>query len=109
MKNATKTMTAAAMLLLGLMMIGQAEETALKPQTTCPVMGGEVNTNLYVDVDGQRVYVCCGGCLAPLKADPEKYLKKLEEMGQKPEQIGTTPEITTEEEAAHDEQAGHRH
>ena len=34
------------------------------PQTTCPVMqGSPVNKSLYVDTEGYRIYVCCGGCL----------------------------------------------
>ena len=27
------------------------------PQTTCPVMGGKINKEQYVDVKGYRVYV----------------------------------------------------
>jgi hypothetical protein len=54
----------------------------LAPQTTCPVMGGAINKKLYVDYKGKRIYVCCPGCIGELKADPEKYIKKLEAMGQ---------------------------
>lgn len=54
----------------------------LSPQTTCPVMGGAINKNLYVDYKGKRIYVCCEGCIAEVKKDPEKYIKKLAEMGQ---------------------------
>lgn len=59
----------------------------LVTQTTCPVMGGEINKDLYVDVSGKRVYVCCAGCIEPIKMDPETYLNKLEKMGQKAESI----------------------
>lgn len=52
-----------------------------KPQTTCPVMGGKINKKLYVDVDGKRIYVCCAGCIAPIKKDPAKYVKKLKAQG----------------------------
>jgi len=51
---------------------------------TCPVMGGAVNKDLYVDHDGKRIYVCCEGCIDAIKKNPEKYLKKLEEMGEEP-------------------------
>lgn len=67
---------------------GQTAETlpVLKPQTTCPVMAGQpINRSLYVDYKGKRIYVCCGGCLAKLKKNPEKYMKKLEKMGQEAE------------------------
>lgn len=52
-----------------------------KKQTTCPVMGGKINPAQYADVNGKRIYVCCAGCIAPIKADPEKYIKKMEAEG----------------------------
>jgi len=52
-----------------------------EPQTVCPVMGGKINKKLHVDVDGKRLYVCCAGCIAPIKKDPSKYIKKLEAQG----------------------------
>jgi hypothetical protein len=52
-----------------------------KPQTTCPVMGGKINKELYVDAEGFRIYVCCGGCIGKIKADPAKYLKQLKAEG----------------------------
>lgn len=54
------------------------------PQKTCPVMGNPINKDLYVDYKGKRIYVCCGGCIDPIKNDPEKYLKKLSDMGEMP-------------------------
>ena len=53
---------------------------SLKPQTTCPVMEGEINKSLYADVNGCRIYVCCSGCINEVKKDPDKYIKKLHEM-----------------------------
>ena len=53
-----------------------------EPQTTCPVMGGTVNENLYADYDGKRVYFCCPYCDGQFKKDPQKYLDKLKEQGQ---------------------------
>lgn len=58
-----------------------APEKAITLQTTCPVMGGAIDKNLYVDHDGKRVYICCKGCEAPLKKDPAKYIQKLEAEG----------------------------
>ena len=57
--------------------------SAGKVQTTCPVMGGKINKKFYADVKGKRVYVCCPGCVAKVKADPDKYIKKLEDAGVK--------------------------
>jgi YHS domain-containing protein len=64
-------------------------ERAPKAQTHCPVMGGEINKKVYQDYKGKRVYFCCPGCLEKFKADPDSYIKKLEEQGIKLEK---TPE-----------------
>ena len=50
-------------------------------QTTCPVMGGEIDKALYVDHDGKRIYLCCKGCIAAVKKDPAKYVKQMEDQG----------------------------
>jgi len=50
-------------------------------QTKCPVMGGDVDKTKFVDYDGKRIYVCCGGCIAKIKKDPAKYVKQLEAEG----------------------------
>ena len=52
-----------------------------KPQTTCPVLAGNVDKNVYADYKGKRIYFCCQGCDATFKKDPEKYMKKLQEEG----------------------------
>ncbi|MCI5223424.1 MAG: YHS domain-containing protein [Candidatus Electrothrix sp. AR4] len=57
------------------------------PQTTCPVMGGSINKEVYADHEGKRVYFCCPACIEQFKKDPETYLAKLKEMGQEPELI----------------------
>jgi hypothetical protein len=51
------------------------------PQANCPVMGGSANPKLYVDTNGYRIYVCCGGCIAAVKADPAKYIEKMKAAG----------------------------
>ena len=61
---------------------GQADSAKKgKAQTNCPVMGGKIDKSQYADVQGKRIYVCCPGCVAKVKADPEKYIKKLEAEG----------------------------
>ncbi len=77
-----KTMTIA--FLLGAAAISFADG---KSQTTCPVMGGKINKKLYADVKGQRIYVCCPGCISAIKADPEKYIKKMKAAGIEPGKI----------------------
>jgi hypothetical protein len=56
--------------------------TAVKPQSTCPVMGGKINKDMYVDAKGYRIYVCCGGCIPAMEKDPDKYIKKVQEAGE---------------------------
>jgi YHS domain-containing protein len=59
--------------------IGFAEEAQLNPQTVCPVMGGKINKDLYIDYQGQRIYLCCPGCKQAFLKEPEKYMKVLAE------------------------------
>ena len=54
---------------------------AVVRQLTCPVMGGAINTNIFVDVEGKRIYLCCKGCIDAVKKDPAKFIAKLEESG----------------------------
>jgi len=58
-----------------------------KPQTLCPVMGDKIKKKSYVDVKGYRIYVCCPGCTAAIKADPDKYIKKIIANGETPEPL----------------------
>jgi len=69
---------------------GGGKQAEAKAQTTCPVMGGKINKDLYVDHDGKRVYVCCKGCIGALHKDPEKCIKKLEDDGVTVAKIQTT-------------------
>ncbi len=57
----------------------------LQPQTVCPVMGGQIDKSLYVDNDGKRIYICCGHCREELTENFDEQVKKLAELGQKPE------------------------
>jgi YHS domain-containing protein len=69
-------------LVLGLLAVGPAlAADEAKPQTVCPVLGGKVNKQVYMDYQGKRVYFCCQGCDAQFRKDPEKYMKKLQEQG----------------------------
>lgn len=74
------------MIMLGSALTGYAaksdkSEDQTKKQTTCPVMGGKINKAQYADVQGKRIYVCCPGCIAKIKAAPDKYIKILESKG----------------------------
>jgi hypothetical protein len=73
------------MLIAALMAVTTMALAEGKPQTTCPVMGGAINTNMYVDAEGYRIYVCCKGCISAVKADPAKYIAKMKAEGVDPE------------------------
>ena len=88
--NTRNVLTAALAFLMATSLWAFAEkQEAPKKQTTCPVMGGKINPAQYVDVNGKRIYVCCAGCTGPIKADPAKYIKKMEAEGI---EIEKTPE-----------------
>jgi rhodanese-related sulfurtransferase len=69
----------------------------VKPQTECPVMGGKIDKNIFVDVKGKRIYVCCPGCLPKIKADPDAYIKKILAKGETPEKAPGAHELTTKQ------------
>lgn len=73
-------------------------------QTACPVMDQPIDKKLYVDHEGQRVYVCCPMCVAKFKADPEPYLKKMAAEGVALAKTPTPPAKPTV-----DAHAGHKH
>jgi YHS domain-containing protein len=87
MKTMKMVMMALVLTLFAVVAVGAAgaAEGQGKPQTTCPVLGGKVDKQVYVDYKGQRIYFCCKGCDAEFRKDPEKYLKKMEEQGVTPE------------------------
>lgn len=52
-------------------------QTVTAEQTTCPVMGGAINKEIFVEYRGKKVYFCCKGCDQTFQQNPEKYLAKL--------------------------------
>lgn len=46
-------------------------------QTHCPIMGGEINPDVFIDYKGAKVYFCCWGCDDKFLAEPEKFVPKL--------------------------------
>ena len=68
----------------------KAEQKPLQPQTKCPIMGGAINRTLYADVQGQRIYVCCKGCIAIIEKDPAKAFAALQKNGERAESLQKT-------------------
>jgi YHS domain-containing protein len=105
MRSLTKILFPVA-LLLGLTAAAMAGDTEgeksteapkeLKNQTHCPVMGGKIDSTVYTDIQGQRVYHCCPMCSAKLKADPDKYFQKAAKEGVLFENIQTTCPVSGE-------------
>ena len=54
-----------------------AADAKVVEQTTCPVMGGAINRNLYTEYKGKKVYFCCPSCKGEFEKNPEKYISKL--------------------------------
>ncbi len=47
-------------------------------QKNCPVTGESIDPKVYIDYQGRRVYFCCAACIPKFKAEPAKYLAKLD-------------------------------
>lgn len=73
-----------------------ASQTAAAPvllkQTQCPVMGGDINKDIYVDVEGKRIYLCCKGCEEAVKKEPLKYIQQMTAAGIALESAPTAPQ-----------------
>ena len=60
---------------------GVTPEKAPVPQTVCPVLGGEIDKSLFAEVEGNKIYVCCAGCIDKINDEPKKYIDQLEKQG----------------------------
>ncbi|MEW5924461.1 MAG: YHS domain-containing protein [Candidatus Zixiibacteriota bacterium] len=97
-------LTLAVIMLFALSAIAADEAKQTEPekkvefrnQTLCPVMGGPIDSTVYTDIQGQRVYHCCPMCSAKLKADPDKYFMEAAEQGILFENIQTTCPVSGE-------------
>ena len=59
-----------------------SDQELIAKQKTCPVMDqplGAMGKPVKVVVKGRTVFLCCAGCTKKLMANPDKYLKKLDE------------------------------
>lgn len=62
---------------------GMASAEAVQVNNTvCPVSGkpiGSMGDGVTSTYQGKTYRLCCGGCVAQFKAEPEKYVKKIQE------------------------------
>ena len=81
------------LMMAALMMMATFAFAEGKAQTTCPVMKGNPvsGKSQYVDVEGYRIYVCCGGCVGAVKADPAKYIAQMQADGVELEKAPAVP------------------
>ncbi len=60
--------------------LSEADRAVAEKQKVCPVSGkplGSMGKPFKVTLEGRVVFLCCQGCEAELKKDPQKYLAKL--------------------------------
>jgi len=60
----------------------RSDKELIEKQKTCPVTDqplGSMGKPVRVVVKKRTVFLCCAGCKKKLLADPDKYLKKLDE------------------------------
>ena len=50
---------------------------AANGQTLCPIMDAPINTDIFVEYQGKKVYFCCSGCETKFLENPEEYVTKL--------------------------------
>jgi YHS domain-containing protein len=75
---------------------GDDAKPADKPTNAkCPVMLGEgTSLKYFVEYNGQKVYLCCRKCVGKFQKDPEKYMKRLNDMN-KPDAAGAANRDST--------------
>ena len=90
--------------------VNSETKAVFRNQTHCPVMGGPIDSTVYTDIQGQRVYHCCPMCSAKLKADPDKYFMEAAEQGILFENIQTTCPVSGEpiDKAVYEDYKGRR-
>ena len=77
---------------------GMKAHKKLKPQTHCPISGKELKDKKnFVDIEGQRVYLCCEACTKAFVKNPEKAFTKLAKLGEVAESVQKTCPICGEQ------------
>jgi Cu(I)/Ag(I) efflux system membrane fusion protein len=65
-------------------------------QKACPVTGaklGSMGEPVPVEIDGKKTWTCCDACPPKLKADPKKYLAKLQAAPPPRDSVLSVPEV----------------
>jgi len=67
----------------GLKELDEADRALAEKQKYCPKTGellGSMGKPYKIKLKDRVVFLCCDGCEEEVKKDPEKYLKKLDEL-----------------------------
>jgi YHS domain-containing protein len=67
--------------------LNERDKDGIVRQKVCPVSGdvlGNMGNPIKVLIDGKPLYLCCEGCVAKVKSNPETYLKKIGESPKSP-------------------------
>ena len=65
--------------------LAESDREGIARQQVCPVTGaklGGMGDPVKVLIDGQPLYLCCKGCVAKVKRNPEAYLAKVAQLHQ---------------------------
>ncbi|MGE4423068.1 MAG: TRASH domain-containing protein [Pseudodesulfovibrio sp.] len=65
----------------GFSLVGTRATPSRGNQSLCPVMGFEIDRNIFSDYRSKRIYLCCPSCPSEFKKDPEKYVKQMQANG----------------------------
>jgi hypothetical protein len=66
--------------------LSREDQMLARAQRICPVSDeplGSMDVPLKVTIEGQTVFLCCGGCKKDALANPEKTLAKVKELKEK--------------------------
>ena len=53
-------------------------------QKVCPVTGKPIDTTVFTDYEGRRIYFCCNMCPPKFDKDPQKYLGMMDKPSDSP-------------------------
>jgi YHS domain-containing protein len=48
-------------------------------QSLCPVMGFDINRDIFTDYHSKRIYFCCPFCPSEFKKTPDKFMDQMQE------------------------------
>ncbi|EGB15144.1 YHS domain protein [Pseudodesulfovibrio mercurii] len=54
-------------------------------QTSCPVMGFDINRDIFTDYKAKRIYFCCPSCPPEFRKKPDFYIAAMQAKGVLPE------------------------